>query len=313
MDTPRVDDSMPATFVLLVVRADDCLVCQDLESRGVFSALQSIMCVHETIRLETTDSYVWPEYLTLIEGYPKIACMTVEDYENVGEESTLLKMEFFNHTYDNEIKMMLQNNTRPVTLKNVQDFCDGFVSRMDSASGSVGHVVGSSRHTTDVSEQRAFDEEVLFSSPYSITIYSGQINDKGLNIADRALLEFMERVRVFVDMVVIALSRHASPDDVALTRAKNFKDMVLSIRGYDYNQRVAQKRVLGMFKSLYAKCESLILSVPDGRWLKDNVVNLVWNVSKKQIIHISNAYILSGSDENLLYGALMSVLRYADA
>ena len=299
---------MPATFVLLVVRADDCLVCQDLESKGVFSALRRIMCVPETIRLETTDSYVWPEYLTLIEGYPKIACMTVEDYENIDEESTLLKMEFFNHTYDREIKMMLQNNTRPVTLKNVQDFCDGFVSRMKNPRQN-------QQHTADTREQRVVvpdDEEILFFSTDSITIYSGQITAEELNITESNIIAFMARIRLLVDLIVIALSRHGLGVSVALIRAENFKHMLESIRGSDYNHRVAQGRVLGMFKSLHAKCKSLILSAPDGRWLNDNVVNLVWNVSGRQILHISNTYMLSGSYKKQMYVELMSVLRGAD-
>lgn len=127
MDVPSlVPQTAPDAldFVLLVISAGDCPTCKSLESSGVFASFAKIQSNLQTIYLERVDSDLWLDYLAHIEGFPKIGCMSLGAYNRLEDESALEEMEFFNHTYDLELKAMLETGNKPVTYQNIRDFCE---------------------------------------------------------------------------------------------------------------------------------------------------------------------------------------------
>ena len=408
MDTPSAALSelcyVPVPFVLLIVRADNCPVCIELEAKGFFTSLSSIMCILETIRIDAVDSYLWPEYLNLIEGFPKIACMSPETFERLDDEASLREMEFFNWTYDKDIGIMMETGNRPITIGAVRDFCDGYVSRQEKSpeeldrpnrpkdrelpdvplidpkpmandqkwGGSEAQWQGTEEaiarslaaepqavkhhsHLSNIPHPKVWsiplgryltDEEAVIHHPpthtgekfgssevvqsrqwygtaeaIALSLQSDQklvappsassslISKPIACLPKQTLAHFMERVNILVDLMIGIFKAYGSTTLIALERARNFKNLLASIRGVGNGNEVVQKRILELFRDMHTAYRTRILSSPDGRWLTQHSVVIIESNIKNRLLHISSAYIFGKDSAELLYRTLLAVFE----
>ena len=118
MDTPVSKKAGPVSVLLIITRALGCKTCQKLEDVRFFDSLQRLSIGPEG-RVET--SFVTPEHND--GSYPRFCCMRAD---GLGDGA----LSSFNYTYD--LGVFIPNECqKSITLNNLQDFCDTFISKQE--------------------------------------------------------------------------------------------------------------------------------------------------------------------------------------